>query len=272
MSLPRRSAFILGGGAALAFVLLAAGCFGSADTPREVQGWIEGDFIFISPDEIGRIEKLSVKEGTTVSRGADLFALDDDLQQAAVAEADAALENAKITFERAKDLLKRAVGSQKTFDDAQAALRTAEAHLNTARTRLKRRRISSPVDGVVQEIYFRVGELVQSGRPILSVLPPQNIKVRFFVAQAELPTLHIGDTVTLSCDGCAAGLTAHITFLSAQAEFTPPLIYSQEERGRLVFRVEAHPDTPAKLRVGQPITVGLPVTGGISRDRGNGGT
>ena len=103
-----------------------------------------------------------------------------------------------------QELLKKAVGSQKAFDDAEAALRTAEARLNSARTRLERRRVVSPVTGTVQEVYFRVGEMVPAGRPIVSLLPPDNMRVRFFVPQAVLPKVHIGDRVTVRCDGCAA--------------------------------------------------------------------
>jgi HlyD family secretion protein len=236
-------------------------------TTPELQGWIEAYFVFVSPDEVGRIETLSVREGDHVEVGTPLFALDADLQRATVAEREAAVTNAKINFDRAKELLKRAVGSQKVFDDAEAALRTAEAQLNSARTRLERRRIASPVTGSVQEIYFRVGEMVQSGRPILSLLPPGNTRVRFFVPQAMLPSLRIDQPITIRCDGCPPDLTARINFISAQAEFTPPVIYSQEERARLVFRVEALPDTPERLRVGQPVTVVAPAAGGLADAR-----
>jgi HlyD family secretion protein len=228
----------------------------------EFQGWVEAYFIFVSPDESGRVETLSVREGDAVTIGAPLFSLDADLQRAAVAENEAAVVNARITFERAQELLKRAVGSQKVFDDAEAALRSAEARLNSARTRLERRRVASPVTGTVQEVYFRVGEMVAAGRPILSILPPDNTRVRFFVPQAVLPGLHIGDRIAVICDGCPGLLYARINFLSAQAEFTPPVIYSQEERSRLVFRVEAIPEDAAAFRVGQPVTVKLlPATG-----------
>jgi HlyD family secretion protein len=160
--------------------------------------------------------------------------------------------------------LKKAVGSQKVFDDAQSALRTAEARLNSARTRLERRRVASPVAGTVQEVYFRVGEMVQSGRPIVSLLPPDNTRVRFFVPQAALPKVHIGDRIVVHCDGCANGLGARVSFRSAQAEFTPPVIYSQEERARLVFRVEAIPEHPEEMRVGQPVSVTLQPGAGVS--------
>jgi HlyD family secretion protein len=230
------------------------------------QGWIEADLVFVSPDEIGRIEKLPVREGSPVEAGSLLFTLDDDLQRAAVAENEAAVTNARQAYERAQVLLSRAVGSQKTFDDAEAALRTAEAKLNSARTKLDRRSMKSPAAGTVQEVYFRVGETVQPGRPIVSILPPQNVKVRFFVPQAMLPGLRIGDRVLVGCDGCRTDLTARISFISAQAEFTPPVIYSLEERARLVFRLEAVPERPEDLKIGQPASVALqePAKGGTA--------
>ena len=157
------------------------------ESELKFQGWIEAYFIFVSPDEDGRVETLAVREGDAVTEGGLLFALDADLQRAAVAETEAAVANAKITFERARELLKKAVGSQKAFDDAESALRTAEARLNSARTRLERRRVASPAAGTIQEIDFRVGERVPAGRPIVSLLPPGNVRVRFFAPQAMLP-------------------------------------------------------------------------------------
>jgi HlyD family secretion protein len=229
----------------------------AAAAPAEYQGWVEAYFLFVSADEPGRVETLSVREGDQVAETAPLFALDADLQKAAVAENEAAVINARQAYERAKTLLAKNVGSQKVYEDAEATMRTAEARLNSARTRLERRKVASPAAGSVQEVYFRVGEMVPAGRPILSLLPPGNARVRFFVPQAILPRVRIGDPITVSCDGCAAGLTARINFVSAQAEFTPPIIYSAEERSRLVFRVEAIPDAGQGLRVGQPVSVGL---------------
>jgi HlyD family secretion protein len=236
-------------------------------TQREFEGWIEAYFIFVSPDETGRVETLSVREGDPVTVGAPLFTLDSDLQKAAVMENEAAVVNAKVTYDRAQELLKRAVGSQKVFDDAEAALRSAEARLNSARTRLDRRKLVSPVAGSVQEIYFRVGEMVPAGRPIVSLLPPENVRVRFFVPQAVLPQVHIGDRITINCDGCAKALVARVNFISAQAEFTPPIIYSQEERARLVFRIEAIPEQPGDVRVGQPVSIALQPPAGVSHAR-----
>ncbi|KAB2910402.1 MAG: efflux RND transporter periplasmic adaptor subunit [Hyphomicrobiaceae bacterium] len=250
--------------AALALAAVTFAYVRQTTAPSEFQGWVEAELLFISPDEAGRVDTLSVREGDVVAAGAPLFTLDADLQRAAVAENEAAVVNARQSYDRAKALLNKAVGSQKTFDEAEAALRSAEARLNSVRTRLERRKMASPAAGTIQEIYFRVGEMVPAGRSIISLLPPGNVKVRFFVPQAVLPTVHIGDTVSVRCDGCAKDLVASIRFISAQAEFTPPVIYSQEERARLVFRVEAWPEHPEALRVGQPATVMLRPAAGVS--------
>jgi HlyD family secretion protein len=117
--------------------------------------------------------------------------------------------------------------------------------------------MASPVGGTVQQVYYRPGELVPVGRPIVALLPPGNLKVRFYVPEAVLPRLAYGDIVTVHCDGCAADITARISFIASASEFTPPVIYSREERSKLVFLIEALPNRPEALRVGQPIDVAL---------------
>ena len=264
MSIPRGRAALL---SVVAAAIVSFGAYAyvhRGPAPLEFQGWVEAELLFISPDEAGRVETLGVREGDEVAAGGALFALDADLQRAAVDEATAAVTNARQSFDRAKELLKRAVGSQKSYDDAESALRTAEARLASAKTRLDRRRVQSPAGGTIQEVYYRVGETVQPSRPIVSLLPPGNVKIRFFVPQAVLPGVRIGDRIAIRCDGCMSDLAARVRFISAQAEFTPPVIYSQEERARLVFRVEAIPERPGDLKVGQPVSVRLEAAAGAS--------
>lgn len=232
-----------------------AGCEKSTD--RAMQGWVEAELIFVSPDEQGRVETLTVREGDRVEMGALLFTVDDDLQEADVAIKKSAVTTAKQTFDRAKELLKTSAGTQKNYDDADAALRQANANLVWSETRLARRRAKSPAGGTIQQIYYRPGETVPAGRPVVALLPPDNLKIRFFAAQAHLPEIKFGDTVTVSCDGCDKGLTATVSFIARSAEFTPPVIYSQDERAKLVFLIEARPAQPEKFRVGQPVSVTL---------------
>jgi HlyD family secretion protein len=198
-----------------------------------------------------------VREGDHVERGALLFTVDPDLQLADVAMQEAAVKNAQIAYDRAQQLAKTMAGTQKSLDDAEAVLRTAQARLNSAQTRLTRRKVFSPVSGSVQQIYYRGGELVPAGKPILALLPPGNLKVRFFVNEAMLPKLKFGDPVDITCDGCDAGIRARISFISRASEFTPPVIYSMDERSKLVFLIEARPERPERLRVGQPVSVAL---------------
>ena len=239
--------------AVAALALMLAAC--SQSEQRSFQGWVEADLIFVSPDEYGRVETLSVREGDAVEKGAPLFTVDPDLQQADVEMAKAALVNARQASERAQTLLKTAAGTQKAVDDAEATLRTAEARLASVQTRLVRRKAFSPVAGTVQQIYYRPGELVPAGRPVLALLPPGNIKIRFYVPEPALPKIKLGEPVTVHCDGCKADVPARVTFISRSTEFTPPVIYSLEERAKLVYLIEARTDTPSDLRVGQPVDV-----------------
>jgi HlyD family secretion protein len=103
----------------------------------------------------------------------------------------------------------------------------------------------------------RAGETVAAGVPIVSLLPPENIFVRFFVAEPDLALMHRGGEVRLRCDRCSKELSATISYISPQAEYTPPLIYSETSKAKLVFMVEARPrsDEAILINPGQPIEV-----------------
>jgi HlyD family secretion protein len=110
---------------------------------------------------------------------------------------------------------------------------------------------------VVADTYFRVGEWVNAGQPVVALLPPGAVRARFFVPEAELGALQIGQAVELRCDGCGAPMAARIDFIATAPEYTPPVIYSNAQRARLVFMVEARPEAKdgARLKPGQPIDV-----------------
>jgi HlyD family secretion protein len=246
------------------------GC--NSDTSRTFTGYIEGDLVLVGPDESGRVDTLAVKEGDTVEKDAPLFMLDHRSEDAALAtakaqleQADAALVLSKVGLERAQRLRKQGVVAQSRVDDARAAfdrdnaaVTAARAAVTDAETHLARRSLSAPVSGAVQEIYFRPGEVVSAGRPVVALLPPGNLKVRFYVPETFRALMRIGESVHVGCDACPQGLTAKISFVSREAEYAPPVIFSREERRKLLFMVEARPGPEAQeIPVGQPVTVSM---------------
>jgi HlyD family secretion protein len=138
-----------------------------------------------------------------------------------------------------------------------AAVEAAEAALAMARWRLEQRHVVSPVGGVVADVLARPGETLAAGAPVVSILPPENIFIRFFVPEAALPTVHQGDAVAILCDNCPRDLSATISYIAPQAEYTPPVIYSESTRGKFVFLAEARPmvSQAALLNPGQPVSV-----------------
>lgn len=198
----------------------------------------------LSTAELDRQKQLSEKN---VSSRAQL-----DIAQANFERDRAALEEV-----RRQIVVARLAAREEDIAAARQALAAAEARLASARTRLARRKLASPVAGTVQQIYFRAGEMLPAGRPVLAVLPPANLKLRFFVPEPRLPEVAVGDNVRVRCDGCRDDIAARISFISRAAEYTPPVVYTLEERAKLVFLVEARPAEPARLRVGQPVRVEL---------------
>jgi HlyD family secretion protein len=138
---------------------------------------------------------------------------------------------------------------------AEAVVQASEAAVSQAEVTLEKRRIRAPAEARVQDVYFRPGEVVNAGQPVLALLPPGNRRIRFYLPEPVLSTFSLGQTIALSCDSCPAGLTAKIVFMSKEAEFTPPVIFSDSERAKLVFRVEAQPVGEVDLPLGLPVSV-----------------
>jgi HlyD family secretion protein len=164
--------------------------------------------------------------------------------QARVRELEAALEVARLA------------GREDELEAAEAAVAAARAALAEAEWRLGERVAKAPAAGLVTDTLYRAGEHVGGGAPVVELLPPANVKLRFFVPEPLLGELAIGEEVGFACDGCPQGLRARISFIAPEAEYTPPVIYSRESRGKLVFLVEALPEqAAARLHPGQPVDV-----------------
>ena len=165
---------------------------------------------------------------------------------ARVAEVEAQTKTATISVGREEE-----IGAAKREVDA------AKAVLAQNDWKVAQKSVSAPVAGVIENTFFSRGEWVPAGQPILSLLPPDKIKVRFFVPESILGSIKLGQSVSLACSGCGAAIKASIVLIATQPEFTPPVIYSKDSRAKLVFYVEAKPalEQAARLHPGQPVDV-----------------
>jgi HlyD family secretion protein len=212
--------------------------------------------------------------------------------EATARQADAEVAAAAADAERARSDLARletvrrddpAAVAGKDLDAARAALRNANARVVAARKAADSRRAQvvaaraqaqeaqggkrevqirvnqlapvAPADARVEDVFYQRGEWVSANQPIVSLLPDNKVKVRFFVPAQQVSRYRMGRDVRFTCDGCARGLTATIRYVSPRPEFTPPIIYSRDSRDRLVFMVEAYPKRPAGLQPGLPVDV-----------------
>ena len=137
---------------------------------------------------------------------------------------------------------------------AEANLAAAEADAGRAALDLADRETRAPVGGTVDRLFYATGEIAMAGAPVVAILPEVALKATIFVPEAERAVLAVGQSVSVSCDGCET-MTATVTRLASEPQTTPPVIYSREERGRLVYLVEARLDASGTLRPGQPVTV-----------------
>jgi len=306
-----------------AVAVLLPGC--NRPVSDRLQGYAEGEFVYVSAPTAGILRTLSVERGAQVTANAPLFALEDTPEIATRDEIQRRITQAQATWEdltkgrrpseiesleaqlkqadvatslsekeltRQERLLKTNATSVQDVDRArstheqnlqrvlqlQADLKTArlpsredqiaaaaanirvlEASLVKAEWDLSQKKQVAPDAALVYDTLFRVGEWVPAGRPIVSLLPPRNLKVRTFVPEGQVGTIQPRDAVEIFIDGVAEPLAGKVSYISPKAEFTPPVIYSRESRAKLVFMVEISlpPEVAAKLHPGQPVDVRL---------------
>jgi len=198
----------------------------------------------LSSSQLAQQQKL-FKEGFISQARLDEVKSAQQRDTARVAEAEAQLKNALQPLGRAAE--------RKAAEGEVAAAREAMAQ---AAWRLEQKSVAAPVSGLVQDTFFVEGEWVSAGRPVASLLPPGNVKVRFYVPETILGSMQVGKGIQVSCDGCPAPVPAKVSYISNQAEYTPPVLYSKESRAKLLFLVEARLEG-ANLRPGQPVDVKL---------------
>lgn len=219
------------------------------------------------PDEIAQIEaQLAQAQAQAALTQADAARKQALLVSAAVSrsEADAARTAADQARQRVAELqaaLRTARQPARVQERAAASAqaRAAESTLAQQQWRVGQTTQPAPAAGQITDTFFRPGEWVGAGQPVVALLPPDRIKARFFVPEPALATLQPGHGVLLTCDGCGAPIAARVTRIASEAEYTPPVIYSNAQRAKLVFMVEAQPDAAdaPRLKPGLPLDVRL---------------
>jgi HlyD family secretion protein len=177
------------------------------------------------------------------------------------------LDAARSTHERNRAELDRvhaqaalaaeSVGRSQEVAAARAQIEANRAMLAQRDWSVEQKAPRAPVSGLVFDTFFVQGEWVPAGRAVVSLLPPGNIKLRFYVPETQVGGIRVGQRIAVTCDGCGAAVPAAVSYVSVNPEYTPPLIYSRQERAKLVFLVEARPepDAATRLKPGQPVDV-----------------
>ncbi len=307
----------------LACLVLFFGC-----SPRDrdlLQGYVEGEFVYVASPLAGALLSLNVRRGMQVTAGTPLFDLDNIPERAARDEAERKLAEARANLDDVRkgkrpseiesleaqlkqtrvalalsekelarqenlmrtpgataeleylrsrslrdqnrqrvaqleaDLKTARLGSRSDqITAAENNVRALEAALQKAQWDLSQKRQAAPQDGLVFDTLYREGEWVPAGRPVVVLLPPENIKIRAFVPQPRIGSLQLGQHLRVMVDGREPAIGT-VSFISPRAEYTPPVIYSREARSKLVFMVEAvfDPGTSMTLHPGQPVDVQL---------------
>ncbi|MGI8955644.1 MAG: HlyD family secretion protein [Chthoniobacterales bacterium] len=239
----------------LLFSLILVGC---QKQPNDfVQGYVEGEYVYVSAPLGGTLQRLLVQRGDEVQAGQLLFTLDETKEKAAHDQAQAALTMAEADFKRQDQLYRSGPAAAQDFDRARSTRDQDREQVAQAQWNLTQMKQDAPEAGLVFDTLFREGEWAGAGKPVVSLLPPANIKVRAFVPETEVGSLHVGQEARVRVDGVAEPFIGRISYISLRAEYTPPVIYSRESRSKLVFLVEIHfqPAVAVKLHPGQPVDV-----------------
>jgi HlyD family secretion protein len=237
-------------------VILLLSFSSCGDPPNNrFQGYVEGEFVYVASPLAGTLQSLYVRRGDQVKPGEALFALDETPEKATRKQIEAALVLSEAEYARQDRLFRTGVTATQDLDRARSTRDQDRQRLTDADWSFVQKRQSAPEAGLVYDTLYRQGEWVAAGKPVIALLPPQNIKVRAFVPETRVGSLHYGDQVRVAVDGVKDPFIGKISYISPRAEYTPPVIYSRETRDKLVFLVEAvfDPATAAKLHPGQPV-------------------
>lgn len=267
-----------------ALILLLTAC---EEKPRTFSGYVDTDLVYLSADFGGRLTDLAVIRGQQVSNNQFLFRLEQTQEQYKVKLSEInnvnlfaqrqqiliQLHYNEINYQRTLGMRKQNAASQNDLDaserdynisqqqlsDIDAKIESNKLDVADRKWQVTRKENFATEQGIIFDTYHTKGEFVQGGAPVLSLVTPGHLKAVFFVPEAVVGQLRLNQRVKMSTDVNPNFAEGHIFYISNIAEYTPPIIYSREERGRLVFRIEAKIDKPSleKMHLGLPVSLEL---------------
>lgn len=218
-------------------------------------GYIETDARYLASPISGPLSELWVQRGENISANQPLYQIDPSSTQSTLEEIEAKKQLSQIDLQRKQQLFSQHAIPQSELDAAIANNKALEAQLKTLRVTLAQLSPRFNQEAIVQYTYYNPGEWVEANHAIVSLIVPNDIKVRFFVPESQIAKLKVGDTVSLDCDGCLEQQTAIIHYIAPNAEYTPPVIYSRDERHKLLFMCEAKLQSQPLPPIGLPVLV-----------------
>lgn len=238
----------------LCLPLLISCC--KTNSTQLLNGYVEGEYRLLASEETGVIVETKVKKGAFVKKGDVLALIEPAATKLSIKSVETTYQSALNNFNRAKEFLKKNFISQAAFENATVEFEKAKANYETAKWHLKEHAIDAPEDGFVQNILRQTGEIASPQNPVIYFLPKTGIKVRFFISEKQLSSITLGQEIFVKNDASQKA-KAKINYIANQPEYTPPIIYSQTERNKLVFLVEASllDGADVTLHPGQPIDV-----------------
>lgn len=234
-------------------------------------GYVEADYEYIAPTSSGILYSLNVHRGDYIQKGDQLFSLEDIELKAVIENArseiiqdHAILVDREREYNRAKNLVATGAISRSEYDAKESLYSVSKAKLKISKQNLlvaeKKLKDSAPLakqDSFVEDTFFIPGEFIPAGTSVVSLLSSKDIKIRFFVPQSQLTKFSQDKKIIVSCDGGKDPFTAKVSFISKEAEYTPPVIYSNEARQKMVFMIEAKPEDTNNscLHPGLPVNI-----------------
>src|SRR3990167_7145145 len=232
----------------------------SSDHKLHLLGYVEGRYVYLSSPVSGQLIQLAVQKGETVKANQLAFQLDPQPELSQLKNAQAKVVLTEKMLARNQELPRTNAIGQAALDASVQEHDSAVTQVTQYQWMVSQKRMQFARAGFVQDTLFRQNEFVPAGKPVIALLPPENRILVFFVPEKNLSHIKSGEKVTFTCDGCQKNLTATIDYISSQAEYTPPVIYSIDSREKLVYWVEAKIDPSAvkDMNPGQPIEVEIP--------------